>query len=73
MGDGNGRLTEGRYIPDGNVKFGAVTIDTTNEEQAVLKYRLFVDGVEEWSWVLTAPARGREKIKVVGEKMKQWS
>ncbi|KAL7272985.1 hypothetical protein RUND412_004172 [Rhizina undulata] len=46
-----------KYIPDGNVKFGAVTIDTTNEEQAVLKYRLFVDGEETWSWVLTAPHR----------------
>ena len=58
-----------RYIPDGNSKFGAVTIDTTNEEQAVLKYRLFVDGEEAWSWVLTAPARGKQAIK---EKAKKW-
>jgi len=49
-----------KYVPDGNHKFGAVTIDTTNEEQAVLKYRLFVDGREAWSWVLTAPASGKK-------------
>lgn len=53
-------LTFARYIPDGNSKFGAITIDTTNQEQAVLKYRLFVDGEEVWSWVLTAPARGKK-------------
>jgi alkaline phosphatase D len=57
-----------RYIPDGNVKFGAITIDTTNDEQAVLKYRLFVDGKEEWSWVLTAPARGKKAIGRGGSK-----
>ncbi|KAH8150161.1 uncharacterized protein LAJ45_05847 [Morchella importuna] len=60
-----------KYQPDGNVKFGAITIDTTNVEQAVLKYQLFVDGVEDWSWVLTAPARGK-KAKG-GLKKKQWS
>lgn len=58
-------------MPDGNVKFGAIEIDTTNEEQAVLKYRLFVDGVESWSWVLTAPARGKRMLG--GEKKRQWS
>jgi hypothetical protein len=26
-------------------------------EQAVLKYRLFVDGEEKWNYVLTAPVR----------------
>jgi len=59
-----------RYIPDGNSKFGAITIDTTNEEQAVLKYRLFVDGEEAWSWVLTAPARGK---KVIKQRDRLWS
>jgi alkaline phosphatase D len=57
-----------RYIPDGNVKFGAVTIDTTNEEQAVMKYQLFVDGKEEWSWVLTAPSAHRAR-----DIRRQWS
>jgi len=46
-----------RYIPNGNQKFGAVEIDSTNGEQAVLKFRLYVDGEEAWSWVLTAPVR----------------
>ncbi|KAF8253968.1 Metallo-dependent phosphatase [Wilcoxina mikolae CBS 423.85] len=60
-----------KYIPDGNHKFGAITIDSTNEEQAVLKYRLFVDGEEAWSWVLAAPAAGkRAGLKT---KLKQWT
>jgi alkaline phosphatase D len=60
-----------RYIPDGNHKFGAITIDTTNEEQAVLKYRLFVDGEETWSWVLAAPAAGKKAS--MKKKLKQWA
>lgn len=62
-----------RYVPDGNVKFGAVTIDTTNQEQAVLKYQLYVDGKEKWSWVLTAPARGKRalpKKNVLGRRVR---
>lgn len=59
-----------KYVPDGNVKFGAVTIDTTNEEQAVLRYRLYVDGIESWSWVLTAPAR--RKMSSERDRKKQW-
>ncbi|KAF8418482.1 PhoD-like phosphatase-domain-containing protein, partial [Terfezia claveryi] len=45
-----------KYIPDGNSKFGAVEVDSTNVagEQAVLKYRLFVEGKEVWDWVVTA-------------------
>ena len=45
-----------KYVPDGNSKFGAVEVDSTNVagEQAVLKYRLFVDGKEVWDWVVTA-------------------
>ncbi|CCX06123.1 Similar to Alkaline phosphatase D; acc. no. P42251 [Pyronema omphalodes CBS 100304] len=60
-----------KYIPDGNHKFGAITIDTTNEEQAVLKYRLFVDGEETWSWVLAAPAAGKKAS--MKKKLKQWA
>lgn len=44
-----------KYIPDGNSKFGAVEIDSTSPGQAVLKYRLFVDGKEVWNWILTNP------------------
>lgn len=53
-----------KYVPDGNVKFGAVTIDTTNMEQAVLRYRLFVDGEVKWSYVLTAPVRGKKDVRM---------
>lgn len=60
-----------RYIPDGNSKFGAITIDTTNDEQAVLKYRLFVDGKEAWSWVLAAPAMGKQAGSK--RKLKNWT
>ncbi|KAF3902653.1 hypothetical protein ABW20_dc0105553 [Dactylellina cionopaga] len=43
-----------KYIPDGNSKFGAIEIDSTSPAgQAILKYRLFVDGKEVWDWVLT--------------------
>lgn len=52
-----------KYIPDGNRKFGAITVDTTNENQGILKYRLVVDGNEKWSWVLTAPRAAEGKRK----------
>lgn len=45
-----------KYLPDGNSKFGAVEI--TNPEasdQSVLKFRLFIDGKETWSYVITTP------------------
>ncbi len=44
-----------RYIPDGNSKFGALEITPTASDQSVLKFRLFVDGEEAWSYVLTTP------------------
>lgn len=59
-----------KYIPDGNSKFGAVEVDSTNVagEQAVLKYRLFVDGKEVWDWVVTADmSRRRIRGEVEGE------
>jgi alkaline phosphatase D len=44
-----------KYIPDGNYKFGAVSISNERGvgEQSVLKYRLFVDGKETWGYLLT--------------------
>lgn len=53
-----------KYIPDGNSKFGAIEVDSTNAagEQAVLKYRLFVDGKEVWDWVVTADM-SRKRIR----------
>ena len=48
-----------KYIPDGNSKFGAITISNpSTSDQSVLQYRLFVDGVETWSYTLTTPPIG---------------
>jgi alkaline phosphatase D len=45
-----------KYIPDGNSKFGAITISNPpTSDQSVLHYRLFVDGSEKWSYTLTTP------------------
>jgi alkaline phosphatase D len=44
-----------RYLPDGNSKVGAVTIENTSSDQSILKFRLYVDGVEKWSSVLLSP------------------
>ena len=58
-----------KYLPDGNSKFGAVEI--TNPEasdQSVLKFRLFIDGKESWSYTLTTPpgiaggGRGKDAV-----------
>lgn len=46
-----------KYLPDGNSKFGAVEI--TNPplgEQSLLNYRLFVDGKEAWTHVISTPS-----------------
>ena len=58
-----------RYIPDGNYKFGALTITTPRaSEQSLLQYRLFVDGDESWSYMITTPpavhgaGRGKDAI-----------
>jgi len=48
-------LTTCRYIPDGNSKLGSVTIENTSSDQSILKFRLYVDGVETWSSVLLSP------------------
>ena len=64
QGSGVGKGGEDRcvkYLPDGNSKFGAVEIENlVGGDQSQLKYRLFVDGVETWSHVLTtAEGKGR--------------
>jgi len=48
-------LTLGRYIPAGNSKLGAITIENTSSDQSILKFRLYVDGVEAWSSVVLSP------------------
>lgn len=49
-----------KYLPDGNSKFGAVEITSPeNSEQSLLNYRLFIDGKEAWTHVIsTPPTRG---------------
>ena len=46
-----------KYIPDGNSKFGAISISSpSTSDQSVLHYRLYVDGEETWSYTLTTPS-----------------
>jgi alkaline phosphatase D len=49
-----------KYMPDGNSKFGAVEITAPEHgEQSFVNYRLFVDGKEAWTHVIsTPPGRG---------------
>jgi alkaline phosphatase D len=45
-----------KYLPDGNSKFGAVEITSPeHSEQSLLNYRLFVDGKEVWTHVISTP------------------
>lgn len=45
-----------KYLPDGNSKFGAVEVSRgSGGEQGVVRFRLFIDGEEEWSYVITSP------------------
>jgi len=44
-----------KYIPAGNSKVGAITIENTVSDQSIFKFRLFVDGIEAWSNVLLSP------------------
>jgi len=60
-----------RYIPDGNSKFGAVEITSPPKaDQSLLRYRLFVNGEEAWSYTITTPpdirGGGRAKDAVWG-------
>jgi alkaline phosphatase D len=60
-----------KYLPDGNSKFGAVSISSpSTSEQSILHYRLFVDGQEAWSYTITTPPMvgggGRSKDAIWG-------
>lgn len=45
-----------KYLPDGNSKFGAVEItNPPHGEQSLLNYRLFIDGKEAWTHVISTP------------------
>lgn len=45
-----------KYLPDGNSKFGAIEITApTHSEQSLMNYRLFIDGKETWSHVISTP------------------
>ncbi|KAK4622133.1 Alkaline phosphatase D [Fulvia fulva] len=49
-----------KYLPDGNSKFGAVSISNPwSSDQSVLHYKMFVDGKETWSYTLTTPPNVR--------------
>ena len=50
------KLTGNRYIPEGNSKFGAITIESPEaSDQSILKFRLFIDGKEAYENVLLSP------------------
>jgi len=58
-----------KYAPDGNSKFGAVELEEVKGgEQGLLRFRLFVDGVETWDYVLMTPpaigggGRGKDAV-----------
>lgn len=58
-----------KYAPDGNSKFGAVELEEVKGgDQGLLRFRLFVDGVETWDYVLMTPpavsggGRGKDAI-----------
>ncbi|KAF2113796.1 PhoD-like phosphatase-domain-containing protein [Lophiotrema nucula] len=47
-----------KYLPDGNNKFGAVEITApSTSEQSMLNYRLFIDGKEAWSHIISTPPK----------------
>ncbi|KAL9098951.1 MAG: hypothetical protein Q9163_005480 [Psora crenata] len=67
--DGMGEDVCIKYLPDGNSKFGAVELEQVKgNEQGLLRFRLFVDGVETWQYVLMTPpavaggGRGKDAI-----------
>lgn len=60
-----------KYAPDGNSKFGAIELEEVKGgEQGLLRFRLFIDGVESWDYVLTTPPAvsggGRSKDAIWG-------
>ncbi|KAA8574261.1 hypothetical protein MFRU_001g00030 [Monilinia fructicola] len=44
-----------KYIPGGNSKLGAITIENAASDQSTLRFRLYVDGHEAWSSILLSP------------------
>jgi alkaline phosphatase D len=56
-----------KYLPDGNFKFSAVSLGAPGPDgvgregqgQAVLRYKLFVEGEEAWRYTLTTPEGGQ--------------
>ena len=45
-----------KYLPDGNTKFGAIEITAPEtSEQSHLNYRLFIDGKETWTHIISTP------------------
>lgn len=42
-------------MPAGNSKLGAITIENTASDQSILKFKLYIDGIEAWSSVLLSP------------------
>ncbi|MCJ1313202.1 hypothetical protein MMC25_006879 [Agyrium rufum] len=60
MDQGNwGRDVCIKYLPDGNSKVAAVEVENVGEGRSVLKFRLFVEGKEEWSTILLSPEPGK--------------
>ena len=58
-----------KYAPDGNSKFGVVEMEEVKGgEQGLLRFRLFIDGIESWAYVLMTPpavggaGRGKDAI-----------
>lgn len=53
-----------KYLPDGNSKFGAIELShLPHSEQSLLKYRLFIDGKETWTHVVSTPPEGSQRSK----------
>jgi len=52
-----------KYIPNGQSKLGAITIEDAATDQSSLKFRLYVNGAEEWSSVLLSPPVGAGKSR----------
>jgi len=45
-----------RYIPEGNYKFGAIEIESSDTpDESILRYRLFIEGKERWVHTIQSP------------------
>ena len=54
------------YVPTGNSKFGVIDIGPGRNSRAgdVLRYRLFVDGVEKWGYGVQVDGTEGEEVGV---------